>query len=140
MPRVVSKKSVKSLSSVPQENILCFEHCDKKVICVKLPDSCPVCQTSITQCKLKMPPFKLPSPFSRAQDHPCTIVIKPTNGDFLNDYRNHGNLHIAVTNSKGFVIEYDMEGIHRDRTSGKHEHFVFELKRYLQEPLLCVNL
>ena len=119
MPHLPNKKkSNMSSASAVQEDILCFEHCDKKVFCIQLPDSCPVCQTIMTQCDLKIPPFKLPSPFSRAQDHPCSIVIKPTNGDFLHDYRNHGNLHIAITNSKGFVIEYDMEGIHRDRTLG----------------------
>ena len=47
------------------------------------------------------------------------FVIKPTKGDFLTEYKNHGNLHIAITNSKGFVVEYDMDGIHKDRTSGK---------------------
>ena len=122
MHRETNKRSDPSSS---QEEILCFEHCDKKVICVKLPESCPVCQTSISKCKFQIPPFKLPSPFSRAQDHPCTIVIKPTKGNFLRDYKNHGNLHIAVTNSKGFVIEYDMDGIHKDRTSGKYTIFVF---------------
>ena len=50
---------------------------------------------------------------TRAQDHPCSIVIKPTKGDFLNDYQNKHNLHIGITNSKGFVIEYDSQGIHR---------------------------
>ena len=124
MPRSINKiKNNQSSSTTGQENILCFEHCEKKVFCVKLPDTCPVCQIAITQCNFKLPPFKLPTPFSRAQDHPCSIVIKPTNGDFLKDYRNHGNLHIAVTNSKGFVIEYDMEGIHRDRTLGKSYTF-----------------
>ena len=43
----------------------------------------------------------------RASDHPCSVVIKPTKGDFLVDYQNRNNLHIGVTNSKGLVIEYD---------------------------------
>ena len=139
MPRVRRKQSIQpssSSTSVTQEDVFCFEHCDKKVICIKLPDSCPVCQTSITQCKFKMPPFKLPSPFSRAQDHPCAIVIKPTHADFLKDYRNHGNLHIAVTNSKGFVVEYDMDGIHRDRTLGKFADLFQEVITFLD--LKCV--
>ena len=49
----------------------------------------------------------------RAQDHPCSIVIKPTKGDFLHDYQNRNNLHIGLTNSKGFVVEYDSQGLHR---------------------------
>lgn len=32
------------------------------------------------------------------------------------DYQNRNNLHIGITNSKGFVVEYDVHGIHRDRT------------------------
>lgn len=43
-------------------------------------------------------------------------MIKPTKGDFLTDYKNKSNLHIALTTSKGFVIEYDNKGVHRDRT------------------------
>ena len=56
--------------------------------------------------------------FSRAQDHPCCIVIKPTKGDFLHDYQNRNNLHIGLTNSKGFVVEYDSQGLHRFDTCG----------------------
>ena len=54
----------------------------------------------------------------RAQDHPCCIVIKPTKGDFLHDYQNRNNLHIGLTNSKGFVVEYDSQGLHRFDTCG----------------------
>lgn len=50
------------------------------------------------------------------QDHPCSIVIKPTKGDFLDDYKSKSNLHIALTTSKGFVVEFDSKGVHRDRT------------------------
>lgn len=116
------------IASSSKEDLLCFEHCDKKMIfCASsavLPSAlCPVCQTSIPECKFQNPPFKLPSPFSRAQDHPCTLVIKPTKGgSFLRDYVNHGNLHIAVTNSNGIVVEYDMDGIHKDRTQGKYKN------------------
>ena len=43
-------------------------------------------------------------------------MIKPTKGDFLHDYQNRNHLHIGLTNSKGFVVEYDSQGIHRDKT------------------------
>ena len=54
--------------------------------------------------------------YFRAQDRPCSVVIKPTKGNFLHDYQNRNHLHIGVTNSKGFVVEYDAQGIHRDKT------------------------
>jgi hypothetical protein len=41
------------------------------------------CNEDLADCDLKIPPFKLPTPFSRAQDHPSSVVIKPTRGDFL---------------------------------------------------------
>ena len=116
-------------------DIICVGHCDHKIFALTFPDSCPKCQTNLRECDLKSLPFTVPSPFSRyknafkkadfiisfptlsnffrAQDHPCSIVIKPTKGDFLNDYQNKHNLHIGITNSKGFVIEYDSLGIHR---------------------------
>lgn len=97
--------------------ILCFEHCGHKVFSLDvLPERCPRCLTDLSQCRLTLPPFKLPSPLSRAQDHPCSVVIKPTVGDFLRGYRGGDDLHIAATNSKGFVVEYDRSGVHRDRT------------------------
>ncbi|RXG56296.1 MKRN2 opposite strand protein, partial [Armadillidium vulgare] len=56
----------------------------------------------------------VPYPFVRASQVPCCIVIKPTRGDFLHDYRNNSNLHIGVTDSEGRVYEYDFEGLHSD--------------------------
>ena len=67
----------------------------------------------------------------RAQDHPCSIVIKPTHGDFLIDYQNKHNLHIGITNSKGFVIEYDSKGIHRDRTLDWNRCIVIHMNNYI---------
>jgi hypothetical protein len=97
-------------------SILCFEHCNHRIFAFALPEQCPKCFTPIANCQFSLPPFQIPSPFSRAQDHPCSIVIKPTKGDFLKTYRNGDNLHCAVTSSKGFVIEFDETGVHRERT------------------------
>ena len=45
------------------------------------------------------------------------MVIKPAGKkNFLHDYQNRSHLHIGLTNSKGFVVEYDSQGIHRDKT------------------------
>merc|ERR1712141_976286 len=65
-------------------------------------------------------------------------IIKPPKGDFLQDYQNHGNLHIAVTNSKGYVVEYDMEGIHKDRTSEWGRCIVIDIVRNTA-PNLCLD-
>jgi len=83
-------------------HILCFEHCSRKVFSVSnLPEQCPSCSTDLLDCDLKIPPFAVPSPFKRAQDFPCSIVIKPTKGTFLADYTNKSHLHIAITDSQG---------------------------------------
>lgn len=115
-------------SSPSMPHIICFEHCDKKVFSSSvLPSHCPTCHTDLFDCDLKIPPFVVPSPFKRAQDYPCSIVVKPTKGDFLTDYMNKSNLHIALTNSSGFVMEYDQKGIHRDRTLDWNQCLVINL-------------
>ncbi|XP_049960990.1 MKRN2 opposite strand protein isoform X2 [Schistocerca serialis cubense] len=60
---------------------------------------------------------RIPYPFVRASQHSCCIVMKPTNGDFLNDYLNSKDLHIGVTSSKGLVVEYDKNGLQYDKAS-----------------------
>ena len=67
----------------------------------------------MTSCQLDIPPFALPSPFMRARDYPASIVIKPSKGSFLTDYSNKSNLHIAVTDSRGQVVEFDQSGLRR---------------------------
>ena len=106
--------------------ILCFQHCDSKAFCIdRLPDKCPMCGAALADSHLKLPPFRVPNPFtslhcsgdktavavssrgaSRAQ---CKVVIRPSfgTGDFLHDYNSKGNLHIGVTDSRGDVFEYD---------------------------------
>lgn len=98
-------------------SILCVEHCGKRVFSLAaLPACCPICEVSLLDCQLKIPPFAVPSPFKKAVDFPCSIVIKPTKGNFLDDYTNKSNLHIAVTDSQGNVAEFDREGLRRDGT------------------------
>ncbi|XP_054708549.1 MKRN2 opposite strand protein-like isoform X3 [Uloborus diversus] len=55
--------------------------------------------------------LQIPYPFRCACREPNAIVIKPTEGDFLNNYANSSNLHIGITDSKGNVYEYDYSGI-----------------------------
>ncbi|XP_037921962.1 MKRN2 opposite strand protein [Hermetia illucens] len=62
---------------------------------------------------MKLLPFRLPYPFIRASQYPCAVVLRPTTGDFLNDYNNSTDLHIAVTTSKGTIVEFDRNGLQR---------------------------
>lgn len=117
-------------SSVRKDNaIICFEHCDHKIFSLNaLPATCPVCTADLKNYEFpNLPPFKLPSPLARAQDHSCAVVIKPTHGDFLHDYVSGDNLHIAVTNSRGAVVEYDKSGVKRERTKEWNRCLVVDL-------------
>ena len=99
--------------------ILCFQHCDTKAFFIDtLPEYCPVCQASLADCHLKLPPFRVPNPFKSLhysdkmacrRREQCKVVICTAfgSGDFLHDYDSKGNLHIAVTDSRGDVFEYD---------------------------------
>jgi len=136
------EEEMSSLSSSPSgfesllPHILCFEHCGKKVFSVSsLPEQCPSCSTDLLDCDLKIPPFAVPSPFKRAIDFPCSIVIKPTTGTFLTDYTNKSNLHIAVTDSRGEVVEFDQHGLHRERSLEWNQCLVVGLAE--AEPLVA---
>lgn len=97
--------------------ILCFQHCGPvNIFCFELPLKCPICGTPLATANFRLLPFRVPYPFVRATQHPCSIVIKPTTGDFLNDYFNSKDLHIGVTDSKGNVVEFDRAGLQRADT------------------------
>lgn len=117
-----------------KRSILCFEHCEKRIFSMdELPSSCIICDTPIFNCQLKIPPFAVPSPFQRATDFPCSIVIKPTKGNFLEDYTNKSNLHIAITNSDGNIFEFDRGGLRCDRPEEWNSCLVLDLG---DDPLL----
>jgi hypothetical protein len=94
--------------------IICFQHCGPKVFCLNLPKKCPVCQSELYETKFKLMPFRLPYPFVRANQHPCSVVIRPTTGDFLNEYYNCTDLHIGITTSTGSLVEFDRCGLRRN--------------------------
>ncbi|GLV41497.1 uncharacterized protein CBL_06727 [Carabus blaptoides fortunei] len=97
--------------------ILCFQHCCAKVFCLTLPELCPECGQDLLQAQFGLLPFRVPYPFIRASQYPCAVVIKPTTGDFLNDYYNSMDLHIGVTTSTGTIVEFDRHGLRRHRSS-----------------------
>ena len=95
-----------------EKPILCYEHCENsRTFCFRVPDFCELCQKSTSNTPFRTPPFQMPSPFKPSSDHPCSLVIKPTQGDFLTHYDKNSNLHIGITNSSGHVYEYDERGL-----------------------------
>lgn len=96
--------------------IICFQHCGPKVFCMNLTDKCPSCEEDLSEAKFLLMPFRVPYPFVRASQYPCAVVIKPTVGDFLNDYYNSMDLHIGVTNSSGLIVEFDKHGLRRHKS------------------------
>lgn len=63
--------------------IICFQHCYAKVFCVSLPNKCCYCRNELSETQFKLMPFRLPFPFVQASQHRCSVVIRPTTGDFL---------------------------------------------------------
>lgn len=101
-------------ATVTDPGIICFQHCQSKIFAIDALAKCPECGTDLIQGNgdnaFRMIPFRLPYPFVDPHQHPCSIVLRPTNGDFLNDYFNAMNLHIAITTSTGTIVEFDHHG------------------------------
>lgn len=90
--------------------ILCFRHCSSKsIFCKTVPRMCPICQSCIVDYSID--PFLIPYPYTNATHHSAALVVRPSRGSFLNDYRIFNDLHIGLTNSRGIVFEYDTEGL-----------------------------
>lgn len=101
-------------SALNDPGIICFQHCKNKVFSIKLLAKCPECHMYLnSDDAYKMMPFRLPYPFIKPHQYPCSIILRPTHGDFLNDYFNAMNLHIGVTTSNGTIIEFDQTGLHK---------------------------
>lgn len=95
--------------------IRCFQHCDANtnILCFsQIPLICPICRQDVTKTESLIPPFRLPSPLTNATENPFSVVMRPTVGNFLEDYQNSANLHIGLTNSKGIVYDFDEGGVH----------------------------
>lgn len=125
--------------------IVCFQHCGSKIFCWSLPPICPACSTDLLGDRFELLPFRLPYPFVKPHQHPCSIILKPTTGDFLklgsysfgdvynhkqtlidcccccwnSDYFNSTDLHIGLTTSTGVIVEFDQRGLRKtfDKTA-----------------------
>ncbi|CRK94982.1 CLUMA_CG008470, isoform A [Clunio marinus] len=93
--------------------ILCIQHCNARIFSFTLPEKCPLCHNKILNERnnFGLMPFRLPYPFVRATQAQAAVILRPTNGDFLNDYNNNTDLHIAVTTSQGVIVEFDRHGL-----------------------------
>lgn len=96
---------------VNDPGIICFQHCRSKIFTIDPLAKCPECEADLNHSDNAYHiPFRLPYPFVVPHQHPCSIVLRPTHGDFLNDYFNAMNLHIAITTSTGTIVEFDHSG------------------------------
>lgn len=102
-----------SSSSPSDKPIICFEYAGHKCFSLSQPpERCPNTGKRLKSIKdFTIAPFRLPSPFASASDFPCSLVIRPTRGDFLEDYVAGDNLHIGVTASDGRIAEFDARGL-----------------------------
>ncbi|VEN43862.1 unnamed protein product [Callosobruchus maculatus] len=104
------------MAVIMDPGILCFQHCGPKIFCFSLPQTCPICGGNVDVGDFSVLPFRVPYPFVKASQYSCAIVIKPTTGDFLNDYFNSTDLHIGVTTSEGTIVEFDRHGLRKHRS------------------------
>ncbi|XP_055597306.1 MKRN2 opposite strand protein isoform X2 [Uranotaenia lowii] len=95
-------------------DIISFEHCSKQIFTLVVPRKCPLCNTALETCSSFLP-FSIPAPFVNAAQTPCSVVLRPSVGTFLDDYKNEDNLHIAVTDSEGSIVEFDTPGLIRTK-------------------------
>ncbi|XP_058452912.1 MKRN2 opposite strand protein [Malaya genurostris] len=98
------------MSPYTHQHVICFRHCRKNVFVFSVPIRCPLCNQILEHCK-DILPFALPHPFVNATQTPCSVVLRPSRGDFLRDFQNSINLHIALTDSKGSIVEFDASGL-----------------------------
>ncbi|EFO16544.1 hypothetical protein LOAG_11960 [Loa loa] len=69
---------------------------------------CPKCAMQITDNTSRC--ILLPSPFISTTTGYCCILLKPSINSF-NKYKLGDDLHIGLSNSKGFVFSYTADGI-----------------------------
>lgn len=91
-------------------DLMCVRHCNQTIFSYDILNQCPLCSKALG-ASLDSTPITLPSPFVRAYQYPCSIVLRPSVGDFLSSFQNQTNLHIALTSSNGTVIEFDVNGL-----------------------------
>ncbi|XP_052896485.1 MKRN2 opposite strand protein [Anopheles moucheti] len=92
------------------QDLMCVRHCNQTIFSYDMLIHCPLCSKSLGE-NLDSVPITLPCPFVRACQHPCSIVLRPSVGDFLSSFQNQNNLHIGLTSSDGTIVEFDANGL-----------------------------
>nr|CAH0105456.1 unnamed protein product [Daphnia galeata] len=93
------------------ESLLCFQHCKKvNVFCYIIPNNCPVCKNDLSNTDLTIPPFRIPNPLT-SEANKLSLLIKPTFGNFIRDFKRGDLLHIALSNSERKIFEFNENGI-----------------------------
>ncbi|XP_050526918.1 MKRN2 opposite strand protein [Daktulosphaira vitifoliae] len=116
--------------------IECYRHCiDKNIFCFNTPVNCHVCTRSLSNSACI--PVRVPYPFVRGSQQPCSIIIKTTEGDFLNTYQLMDDLHIGITTSKCVIVSFDWNGITKDVNLNNWNEclVILQLKEINWEPL-----
>ncbi|KAM7447363.1 protein of unknown function (DUF4796) [Porites harrisoni] len=106
------------MSAVERDVVRCMQHCTNKmnIFFTNFPDTCPICSKSLNSCSLIIPPFRVPCPFVSQRNVSRVILVKPTRGSFMRDYKSGDDLHIGVATSNGAVYNFDELGLHADTT------------------------
>lgn len=91
-------------------DLICFKHCGKSIFTYDTASTCPLCNASLGS-SLTSIPLTLPYPFVKASQYPCSVVLRPSDGDFLRFFVNQQSLHIGLTASDGSIFEYDVDGL-----------------------------
>ncbi|VDH95722.1 Hypothetical predicted protein [Mytilus galloprovincialis] len=94
-------------------NVKCFQHCEKglNILCFRVPVVCPLCGVEVACTPCRIPPYIISTPLVNAKEYPCSVIIKPTVGTFLQNYSNNSDLHVGVTDSGGCTYDFNEEGI-----------------------------
>uniref|UniRef100_A0A8D8B9C6 MKRN2 opposite strand protein n=1 Tax=Culex pipiens TaxID=7175 RepID=A0A8D8B9C6_CULPI len=93
-------------------DIICFKHCKSNIFTFSVPNNCPKCNQPLTEAE-NLCPFALPPIFVNATQTPCAVILRPSTGDFWSDFHNTTNLHIALTDADGSIVEFDQPGLTR---------------------------
>lgn len=89
-------------SHAHRHSIRCFKHCSKFVFCFELPDTCPVCESSLLTSEIRVPNFIYPSPLEHEHTSCSAILVRPSQGkSFLHDYGNGDDLHCGLLDEEG---------------------------------------
>lgn len=84
---------------------------NNNILCFMVPAICPLCGDDVLTTPSRIPPYIIPCPLVNAKNHPCSVIIKPTIGTFLQNYTNQSDLHVGVTDSSGCTYDFNENGI-----------------------------